>query len=200
AALLINPGIVVMGQEGTSRLASCGYRGWDIPVLEAAPLGTPVSCNFPAALISSEVCSALNVLISSVHAPSWAMAPGGHYETSSPKIFASGSGRYRPAHGLTLRLGAITPCGSGGTVRVATGLLAMWQSTAWLGAEAGLFKKRGIDMTLPAIAVGGPEAAAGLIRGDWEFAHTGSVPVAEEVLKVRDIVILAMPTSDFPKS
>ena len=44
-------------------------------------------------------------------------------------------------------------------VRVATGLLATWQSIAWLGAEAGLFKKRGIDMTLPAIAVGGPQAA-----------------------------------------
>ena len=86
------------------------------------------------------------------------------------------------------------------SVRVATGLLATWQSTAWLGAEAGLFKKRGIDMTLPAIAVGGPQAAAGLIRGDWEFAHTGTVPVAEEVLKGRDIVILATPTSDFPKS
>jgi ABC-type nitrate/sulfonate/bicarbonate transport system substrate-binding protein len=85
-------------------------------------------------------------------------------------------------------------------VRVATGLLAIWQSTAWLGAEAGLFKKRGIDMTLPAIAVGGPEAAAGLIRGDWEFAHTGTVPVAEEVLKGQDVVILATPTSDFPKS
>jgi ABC-type nitrate/sulfonate/bicarbonate transport system substrate-binding protein len=85
-------------------------------------------------------------------------------------------------------------------VRVATGLLATWQSTAWLGAEAGLFNKHGIEMTLPAIAVGGPEAAAGLIRGDWEFAHTGSVPVAEEVLKGRDVVILAMPTSDFPKS
>jgi ABC-type nitrate/sulfonate/bicarbonate transport system substrate-binding protein len=85
-------------------------------------------------------------------------------------------------------------------VRVATGLLATWQSTAWLGAEAGLFKKRGIDMTLPAIAVGGPEAAAGLIRGDWEFAHTGTVPVAEEVLKGQDIVILATPTSDFSKS
>ena len=85
-------------------------------------------------------------------------------------------------------------------VRVATGLLATWQSTAWLGAEAGLFKKRGIEMSLPAIAVGGPEAAAGLIRGDWEFAHTGTVPVAEEVLKGRDIVILATPTSDFPKS
>jgi ABC-type nitrate/sulfonate/bicarbonate transport system substrate-binding protein len=85
-------------------------------------------------------------------------------------------------------------------VRVATGLLATWQSTAWLGAEAGIFKKHAIDMTLPAVAVGGPEAAAGLIRGDWEFAHTGSVPVAEEVLKGRDVVILAMPTSDFPKS
>ena len=85
-------------------------------------------------------------------------------------------------------------------VRVATGLLATWQSTAWLGAEAGLFKKRGIEMSLPAIAVGGPEAAAGLIRGDWEFAHTGTVPVAEEVLKGRDIVILATPTSVFPMS
>ena len=85
-------------------------------------------------------------------------------------------------------------------VRVATGLLATWQSTAWLGAEAGLFKKRGIDMTLPAIAVGGPEAAAGLVRGDWEFAHTGTVPVAEEVLKGRDTVILATPTSVFPMS
>jgi ABC-type nitrate/sulfonate/bicarbonate transport system substrate-binding protein len=85
-------------------------------------------------------------------------------------------------------------------VRAATGLLATWQSTAWLGAEAGLFKKRGIDMSLPAIAVGGPEAAAGLIRGDWEFAHTGTVPVAEEVLKGRDIVILATPTSVFSMS
>ena len=85
-------------------------------------------------------------------------------------------------------------------VRVATGLLAIWQSTAWLGVEAGLFKKRGIDMTLPAIAVGGPEAAAGLIRGDWEFAHTGTMPVAEEVLNGQDVVILATPTSDLPKS
>jgi ABC-type nitrate/sulfonate/bicarbonate transport system substrate-binding protein len=55
-------------------------------------------------------------------------------------------------------------------------------------------------MTLPAIAVGGPEAAAGLIRGDWEFAHTGTVPVAEEVLRGRDIVILATPTAEFPNS
>jgi len=85
-------------------------------------------------------------------------------------------------------------------VRVATGLLATWQSTAWLGAEAGVFRKRGIDLILPAIAVGGPQAAAGLIRGDWEFAHTGTLPVAEEVLKGNDIVILATPTSEFSNS
>jgi ABC-type nitrate/sulfonate/bicarbonate transport system substrate-binding protein len=85
-------------------------------------------------------------------------------------------------------------------VRVATGLLATWQSTAWLGAEAGLFKRRGIDMTLPAIAVGGPQAAAKVIQGECEFAHTGSVPVAEEVLKGQDIVIVAMPTSDFAET
>ena len=83
-------------------------------------------------------------------------------------------------------------------VRVATGLLAMWQSTAWLGAEAGVFKKRGIDMTLPGVAMGGPQAALGVIRGDFEFAHTGALPVAEEVLKGNDIVILATPTSEFP--
>ena len=85
-------------------------------------------------------------------------------------------------------------------VRVATGLLATWQSTAWLGTEAGVFKKRGIDMSFPAIAVGGPQAAAGVIRGDYEFAHTGTLPVAEEVLKGSDIVILATPTSEFPNS
>lgn len=85
-------------------------------------------------------------------------------------------------------------------VRVATGLLATWQSTAWLGAEAGLFKKHNIDLTLPAIAIGGPAAAEGLIRGDWQFAHTGALPVAEEVLKGRDLVILSTPTSEFANS
>lgn len=85
-------------------------------------------------------------------------------------------------------------------IRAATGLLATWQSIAWLGAELGMFKKHGIDMALPAIAVGGPQAAAGVIRGDWEFAHTGTLPVAEEVLKGSDIVILATPTSEFSNS
>jgi ABC-type nitrate/sulfonate/bicarbonate transport system substrate-binding protein len=95
---------------------------------------------------------------------------------------------------------AQSPAKAAQGVRAATGLLATWQSTAWLGAEAGLFKKHNIDMTLPAIAVGGPQAAAGLIRGDREFAHTGALPVAEEVLKGRDIVILSTPTSEFANS
>ena len=49
-------------------------------------------------------------------------------------------------------------------VRVATGLLATWQCIAWLGVEAGVFKKRGIDMSLPAIAVGSRESFH-LLRG-----------------------------------
>src|ERR1051325_10783381 len=43
-------------------------------------------------------------------------------------------------------------------------------------------------------------AAAGVSNGDWEFAHTGTLPVAEEVLKGRDIVILATPTVEFANS
>lgn len=52
-------------------------------------------------------------------------------------------------------------------------------------------------MTFPALAVGGPEAAAGLVRGDWEFAHTGALPVAEQVLMGRDVVIVSTPTCQF---
>jgi len=83
-------------------------------------------------------------------------------------------------------------------VRVATGLLATWQSTAWLGAEAGTFRKHGIELSVPAIAVGGPQAAASVIHGESGSAHTGVLPVAEEVLKGNDIIILATPTSEFP--
>ena len=69
------------------------------------------------------------------------------------------------------------------SVRVATGLLATWQSTAWLGAEAGIFKNRGINLTLPAIAVGGPEAAAGLVRGDWSSLTPELYPLRKKSLR-----------------
>jgi ABC-type nitrate/sulfonate/bicarbonate transport system substrate-binding protein len=86
------------------------------------------------------------------------------------------------------------------SVRAATGLLATWQSTAWLGADLGMFMKHAVEMTVSAVAVGGPQAAAGLNRGEWEFAHTGALPVAEEVLKGSDVVILATPTVEFDNS
>ena len=116
------------------------------------------------------------------------------------KFLHLGSGRYRPVFSLTLRLGAISSdeCrrdrsgGDGATSNVAKHCLARSRSRS--------LQKARDRYDLPAIAVGGPEAAAGLTLGDLEFAHAGFVPVAEEVLKGRDIVILAMPTSDFPKS
>ena len=67
------------------------------------------------------------------------------------------------------------------------------------GAEAGLFRKRGIAY----FAGHCRRRSAGCrraIRGDWEFAHTGTLPVAEEVLKGNDIVILATPTLEFSNS
>jgi ABC-type nitrate/sulfonate/bicarbonate transport system substrate-binding protein len=75
-------------------------------------------------------------------------------------------------------------------VRMTTGVRGTHQSMSWLGAEAGIFKKHELDVSFPAIEVGGPEAAAGLLRGDWEFCHTGVLPVAENVLNARDSVAL----------
>ncbi len=75
-------------------------------------------------------------------------------------------------------------------VRMTMGLRATVQSIPWVGAEAGLFRKQGLLVEFPALEVGGPESAAGLIRGDWEFSQTGTVPVAEEVLKGNDPVVI----------
>jgi ABC-type nitrate/sulfonate/bicarbonate transport system substrate-binding protein len=61
---------------------------------------------------------------------------------------------------------------------------------SWYGAEAGIFKKYGLDVSYPAIEMGGPEAAAGLMRGEWEFCHTGTLPVAENFLNGGDVVAL----------
>ena len=54
-------------------------------------------------------------------------------------------------------------------VPVATGLLAISMPAP---TKQFALSEGEQHLTLPAIAVGGPEAAAGLIRGDWEFAHT----------------------------
>ena len=75
-------------------------------------------------------------------------------------------------------------------VRMTTGLRATTHGMSWLGAEVGIFKKQGLDVSFPAIEMGGPEAAAGLMRGDWEFCHTGTLPVAENFLNSGDVVAL----------
>src|SRR5215212_10334525 len=75
-------------------------------------------------------------------------------------------------------------------VRFATGLRAANQSIAWIGARLGVFEQQGLAATFPELEVGGPECVAGLLRGDWDFAQTGTVPIVEAVLKGGDAVIL----------
>jgi ABC-type nitrate/sulfonate/bicarbonate transport system substrate-binding protein len=75
-------------------------------------------------------------------------------------------------------------------VRMTMGQRATVQSIPWIGTEAGIFRKHGVLVEFPALEVGGPDSAAGLIRGDWEFSQTGTVPVAEEVLKGNDTVVI----------
>jgi ABC-type nitrate/sulfonate/bicarbonate transport system substrate-binding protein len=75
-------------------------------------------------------------------------------------------------------------------VRIVTGVRAANQCIAWIGAKSGVFAKYGIDVTFPRLEVGGPESVAGLLRHDWDFAQTGTVPVAEAVLNGGDAVIL----------
>jgi hypothetical protein len=79
-------------------------------------------------------------------------------------------------------------------VRVATGFLATWQSSAWLGAEAVFPETRDRRDRRPSRSVG-----AGCGWGHpprLGVAYTGTVPVAEEVSRPRHRD-LAMPTSDF---
>jgi ABC-type nitrate/sulfonate/bicarbonate transport system substrate-binding protein len=75
-------------------------------------------------------------------------------------------------------------------IRFATGLRAANQSIAWIGARTGVFASDGLTARFPGLEVTGPEAVAGLLRGDWDFAQTGTVPVAEAVLMGGDAVIL----------
>lgn len=75
-------------------------------------------------------------------------------------------------------------------VRIATGLRAASQCIVWIGVHSGIFKKHGLNVSFPRLESGGPDAAAGLLRRDWDFAVTGTVPIAEAVLNGGDAVIL----------
>ena len=77
--------------------------------------------------------------------------------------------------------------------RAAIALRAAFQSVAWVGAEAGTFKRHGIEVTFT-LETGGPRAAAGTVRGDWEFCHTGDLPIVEGVAQGQDPVLILAPT------
>jgi ABC-type nitrate/sulfonate/bicarbonate transport system substrate-binding protein len=81
-------------------------------------------------------------------------------------------------------------CAMHHSVRITTGLRSASHSAAWIGAAAGLFDKHGISASFPRLEVGGPESVAGLLRREWDFAQTGTVPIAEAVLNGGDAVIL----------
>ena len=83
-------------------------------------------------------------------------------------------------------------------IRIVTGLRATVQSLGWIGTEIGFFKRLGLEIAFPKLETGGPEAAAGLVRGDWEIAETGSSPLIQGVLDGRDTVILLTPTAPSP--
>jgi ABC-type nitrate/sulfonate/bicarbonate transport system substrate-binding protein len=78
--------------------------------------------------------------------------------------------------------------------RMAIALRAAFQSVTWVGAEAGIFRQHGIELTFT-LETGGPRAAAGTVHGDWEFCHTGDIPVVEGVAQGQDPVLVVAPTA-----
>jgi ABC-type nitrate/sulfonate/bicarbonate transport system substrate-binding protein len=98
------------------------------------------------------------------------------------------------AIGLSVRpAGSLAATGSLST-RAAIALRAAFQSVAWLGVESGMFRRHGLEVTLT-LETGGPRAAAGTVRGDWEFCHTGDLPIAEGVAQGQDPVLIVAPTA-----
>lgn len=75
-------------------------------------------------------------------------------------------------------------------VRLTSALRDATQSMSWCGTETGIFRKHGLDVSFPAMEMGGPKAVAGLVNGDWDFCHTGTVPVADNFLSGGDVVAL----------
>jgi ABC-type nitrate/sulfonate/bicarbonate transport system substrate-binding protein len=73
-------------------------------------------------------------------------------------------------------------------------LRATFQSAAWIGTEAGIFRRHGIEVTFPTLEAGGPQALAGTLRGDWYFCQTGDVPIVEGALQGQDPVLILTPT------
>ena len=74
--------------------------------------------------------------------------------------------------------------------RLAIGLRSTAQSLSLIGNAASAFADRGIDLEIAQIETAGPAGIAGLMRGDWEFAEFGAVPVVQWAMEGKDPVIL----------
>ena len=82
--------------------------------------------------------------------------------------------------------------------RIVTGLRATLESLGWIAMEIGIFKRLGLECTFPRLETGGPEAVAGVVRGDWEFAETGSAPYVQAALNGEDTTILLAAVEPLP--
>jgi ABC-type nitrate/sulfonate/bicarbonate transport system substrate-binding protein len=78
--------------------------------------------------------------------------------------------------------------------RAALALRATFQSVVWVGVEAGRFRQHAVDVMFT-LETGGPRAATGTARGDWEFCHTGDLPVVEGVAQGQDLALIVAPTA-----
>ena len=56
--------------------------------------------------------------------------------------------------------------------------------------EVGIFQRLGLECTFPRLETGGPEAVAGVVRSEWEFAETGSAPYVQAARDGKDAMIL----------
>src|SRR5689334_22830059 len=86
-------------------------------------------------------------------------------------------------------LGGSAASAAGKPVRFALARRTADQSLPWIGAEAGIFAKHGVEPSFPAVGIGDAAATEGLSDGKWEFAQTAGLPVAENVLRGGDAVI-----------
>jgi ABC-type nitrate/sulfonate/bicarbonate transport system substrate-binding protein len=82
--------------------------------------------------------------------------------------------------------------------RIVTGLRATLESLGWIAMEVGIFERLGLKCTFPRLETGGPEAVAGVVRGDWEFAETGSAPYVQAALDGDDTTILLAAVGPLP--
>jgi ABC-type nitrate/sulfonate/bicarbonate transport system substrate-binding protein len=82
--------------------------------------------------------------------------------------------------------------------RIVTGLRATLESLGWIATEVGIFKRLGLECIFPRLETGGPEAVTGVVRGDWEFAETGSAPYVQAALDGEDTTILLAAVEPLP--